>query len=92
MAGVGAAAPLRDRGRRVRDNVRALERAHRLLAFGAGPHDCPARDVALAAAAAALDAVVGRHRLELADPAAAVAPASHGVGAPIPGRLVLRIG
>ena len=83
--------PLLERGRRVRDNIRAREEALDLMSFGTGPARCPGAYFNWHESVLVLDALLSRFRFELEHPEREVGPSDHPLIGPEKGMVGVRI-
>lgn len=91
LEGTDPSQPLRERGRRVRENIRLREDGLDLLSFGAGPARCPGTFFNWHESILVLDALLSRYTFELEHPEREVRPAEHPLVGPEPGMIGVRI-
>jgi cytochrome P450 len=89
--GVPDAAPLREKGRMVRANIRAREQALDWLPFSDGPGRCPGQHFNAHEFFVILDALLPRYRFELANPKEDVSLSESLIVGPAQGRMAVRI-
>jgi cytochrome P450 len=83
--------PLRERGRKVQQNIREREQALDLLSFGAGPARCPGTFFNWHESLLVLDALLSRYTFELEHPERDVHPSEHPLVGPETGMIGVRI-
>ncbi len=91
LVGTDPSQSLCERGRQVRENIRAREDGLDLLSFGAGPARCPGTFFNWHESILVLDALLSRYTFELEHPEREVHPSEHPLVGPETGMLGVRI-